>query len=122
MAFPDPRDPRTESHTENVQDVIPPTERNQDPEITQITHGLTAETTRPLTDEERKAADRDAPVGQRVYAPASERVPVNPVPRRLAATADDRFAATVAARVLVLEAATGRLVERRRRWFGRRLG
>ncbi|PYQ79319.1 MAG: hypothetical protein DMG01_09065 [Acidobacteria bacterium] len=40
----------------------------------------------------------------------------------VAATADDRFAATVAARVLVLEAATGRLVERRRRWFGRRLG
>ena len=40
----------------------------------------------------------------------------------VAATADDRFAAAVAGRVLVLEAATGRLVERRRRWFGRRLG
>ena len=40
----------------------------------------------------------------------------------VAATADERFAAAVAARVLVLEAATGRLVERRRRWFGRRLG
>jgi len=40
----------------------------------------------------------------------------------VAATADDRFADAVADRVLVLEAATGRLVERRRGWFGRRLG
>ena len=40
----------------------------------------------------------------------------------LAATADEQFAASVADRVLVLEPATGKLVERRRRWFGRRLG
>lgn len=81
MAFTDPRYPPTEdTHTENVQDVIPPTERGQDPELTELTHGLTLETSRPLTDDERKAADRDAPVGQRVYAPASERVPVDPVP------------------------------------------
>jgi ABC-type sulfate/molybdate transport systems ATPase subunit len=40
----------------------------------------------------------------------------------VAATADDRFADAVADRVLVLEAATGRLVERRRRRFGRCLG
>jgi len=40
----------------------------------------------------------------------------------VAATADDRFAAAVAGRVLTLEAATGRLVEPRRGWFGRRLG
>jgi len=37
-------------------------------------HGLAVEGSRPLTEEERKAADRDTPVGQRVYAPASERV------------------------------------------------
>jgi hypothetical protein len=80
MAFTDPRDPPTGSNTENHQDVIPPTERNQDPVMTELTHGLTAEGSRPLTEQERKAADRDAPVGERVYAPASERVPVNPVP------------------------------------------
>jgi hypothetical protein len=80
MAVPDPRVPGTETNTENIQDVIPPTERNKDPARSELTHGLTLESSRPLTDEERKAADRDAPVGQRVYAPASERVPVDPVP------------------------------------------
>jgi predicted ABC-type transport system involved in lysophospholipase L1 biosynthesis ATPase subunit len=35
----------------------------------------------------------------------------------VAATADERFAATVADRILTLEPATGRLRERRRRWF-----
>jgi hypothetical protein len=41
---------------------------------------LTREGARPLTDDEKKAADRDAPAGERVYAPASQRVPVDPVP------------------------------------------
>jgi hypothetical protein len=40
-----------------------------------MTHGLALDASRPLTEEERKAADRDVPVGERVYAPASERVP-----------------------------------------------
>jgi hypothetical protein len=66
--------------SENTQDVIPPTERNQDPERTGITHGLETEVSRPLTDDERKAADRSTPVAERVYAPASERVPREPVP------------------------------------------
>jgi hypothetical protein len=44
------------------------------------THDLVSETSRPLTDEERKAADRDVPISERVYAPASERVPREPVP------------------------------------------
>jgi hypothetical protein len=65
--------------SENVQDVIPPTERNQDSATTDATRQLTDESSRPLTEEERKAADRDAPVGERVYAPASERVPVDPL-------------------------------------------
>jgi hypothetical protein len=82
MTFPDhrlerPLDP-PELRSENLQDVIPPTERNQDPE--RSTHELVTETARPLTEEERKAADRDVPVGERVYAPASERVPRQPVP------------------------------------------
>lgn len=40
----------------------------------------------------------------------------------IAVTADEAFAAAVAARVLTLEPATGRLAERRRRWFRRSLG
>jgi hypothetical protein len=64
--------------TENVQDVIPPTERSQDPATTDALQQLADESSRPLTENERKAADRDAPVGVRVYAPASERVPVKP--------------------------------------------
>jgi hypothetical protein len=68
------------SGSENTQDVIPPTERNQDPERTDITRDLSAEASRPLTEDERKAADVGATVGERVYAPASERVPREPVP------------------------------------------
>lgn len=57
----------------NTQDVVPPTERGQDPERNE--EELALEGSRPLSDEERKAADRETPVGERVYAPASERVP-----------------------------------------------
>ncbi len=78
MQFPDRRLERPldapQAPSENRQDVIPPTERSQDPE--RSTRDLVNESARPLTDEERKAADHDdAVVGQRVYAPASERVP-----------------------------------------------
>lgn len=80
MAFSDPRLPEREPNPENHQDVIPTSERGQDTAMTDMTHGLVTEGARPLTDDERKAADRDTPAGERVYAPASERVPVNPVP------------------------------------------
>jgi hypothetical protein len=80
MAFTDSRIPRTDLPSGNTQDVIPASERNQDPVITERMDELTAESARPLTEEERKAADREEPAGQTVYAPASERVPVNPVP------------------------------------------
>jgi hypothetical protein len=78
MTFPErrldrPLDP-PETHSENTQDVVPTTERGQDPERSM--HTLVNEGSRPLTDEERKAADRsNATAGERVYAPASERVP-----------------------------------------------
>lgn len=58
---------------ENRQDVVPASERNQDP--LRSTHELVTEGERPLTDTERKAADQDAGASERVYAPASERVP-----------------------------------------------
>lgn len=78
MTFPDrrlerPLDP-PEAPNVNTQDVIPANERNQDPER-DLMHHLTVETARPLTDDEKKIADRDTPVAERVYAPASERVP-----------------------------------------------
>jgi|SRR5579864_7215981 len=78
MTFPErrlerPLDP-PEARFENTQDVLPPTERSQDPE--RSFQGLVNDSARPLTDDERKIADRDAgSVGERVYAPASERVP-----------------------------------------------
>ena len=50
---------------------------SSDPE--RSTHDLVNEVSRPLTEQERKAADRDTPVAQPVYAPASERVPREPV-------------------------------------------
>jgi hypothetical protein len=77
MTFPDRRLERPveppETPSQNMQDVIPPSQRNQD--LERDTHDLVTENARPLTDEERKVADRDTPPGERVYAPASERVP-----------------------------------------------
>jgi len=61
-------------NNDNVQDVIPPTERNQDPVLTDQTRNLASGNVEP------KAADRAEPVAERVYAPASERVPKEPVP------------------------------------------
>jgi hypothetical protein len=88
MTFPDPNlgrpvgrplsDP--EPAPENTQDVVPPTERNKDPYRAESIEGATLDGSRPLTEDERKAADRDTPAGERVYAPASERVPKAPVP------------------------------------------
>src|SRR5690349_4430778 len=77
MTYPDrrldgPIEP-PEVRSENRQDVVPVSERNQDP--MRSTHELVTEAERPLTDAERKAADQDAGVSERVYAPASERVP-----------------------------------------------
>jgi hypothetical protein len=83
MTFPERRldwpvePPATAS--ENTQDVIPPTERGKDPQRTDITHGLETDVSRPLTDDERRAAERGTQVAERVYAPASERVPREPV-------------------------------------------
>lgn len=77
MTYPDrrlegPIEP-PDTHSENTQDVVPASERSQDPQRT--TRDLVAESSRPLTDDERQAADRDPGIAERVYAPASERVP-----------------------------------------------
>jgi hypothetical protein len=80
MTMPDSSAKRSGQKVEPVQDIIPATERSQDAERTELADGLTLGNARPLTEGERKAADRDVPVADRVYAPASERVPVAPVP------------------------------------------
>ena len=63
-----------------VQDVVPRGERNQDELRSEIAHDVTSFPSRPLTHEEKEAAEHDVPRGERVYAPASERVPKPPVP------------------------------------------
>jgi hypothetical protein len=77
MAFPDRRLERPleppEARSENIQDVVPVSERNQD--LYHSTHELVTEGSRPLTEAERKAADRDTGIAERVFAPASERIP-----------------------------------------------
>jgi hypothetical protein len=79
VTMPDSSSKRSAEKVDNTQDIISPTERGQDAERTELTDALTLGSARPLTDAERKAADRDVPAGERVYAPASERVPVTPV-------------------------------------------
>jgi hypothetical protein len=63
-----------------VQDVVPRGERNQDELRSEIAQDVTSFPARPLTHEEKEAAEHDVPRGERVYAPASERVPKPPVP------------------------------------------
>ena len=63
-----------------VQDVVPRGERNQDELRSEIAHDVTSFPSRPLTHDEKEAAEHDVPRGERVYAPASERVPKAPVP------------------------------------------
>jgi len=78
--FSDPSPEQSAAKAPNVQDVVPPTERSEDAAVTDETNDLTRGSSRPLTEEERKAADRDVPVAERVYAPASARVAVDPIP------------------------------------------
>lgn len=80
MTLPDPGLDRPNPSAGNIQDRVPSTERGEDPARDAITHDLTTEPARPLTDEEREAAARDVPRPERVYAPASARVPKEPLP------------------------------------------
>src|SRR5206468_6150380 len=63
-----------------AQDVVPATERGQDPARATAMDYLETEPSRPLSGEEREAAENDRQPGERVYAPASERVPRPPIP------------------------------------------
>ena len=52
----------------------------EDPEREAVMHDLLHEESRPLTDDEREAAEHDQSRPERVYAPASARVPKAPAP------------------------------------------
>ena len=52
----------------------------EDPGREELMNDLASEPARPLTDEEKEAAEHDAPRPERVYAPASARVPKEPAP------------------------------------------
>src|SRR5687767_11617364 len=79
MSFPADRNlDRPAGEEENVIDRLPPNARGQDEARTEATHHI--DSSRPLTSAEREAAERDHPLRERVYAPASERVPKEPVP------------------------------------------
>ena len=57
-----------------------PTERGQDPAREAVERGSSSLPSRPLTDEEREAAEQDSSRRPRAYAPHSERVPKPPTP------------------------------------------
>ncbi len=80
MTLPDPSQDRSGGDDQGQIDRLPPSQRNQDQLRTETSHGLAVDGSRPLTAEERAAAEHDSGVAERVYAPASERVPVEPVP------------------------------------------
>jgi hypothetical protein len=80
MTLPDPSLDRPTPDTGHVQDRLPTTERGEDPARDAVTHELVNDPARPLTDAERQAAEHDIPRPERVYAPASERVPKEPLP------------------------------------------
>jgi hypothetical protein len=80
MTLPNPGLDRQVAGPEHVQDEIPATERGQDVGRGAASHDLVSDVARPLTKAEREAAEHDTPVAERVYAPASERVPKEPLP------------------------------------------
>lgn len=89
MAIPDPLNPSLRSpllpdepkraalHAEGT---LPPRERNEDPERSALTNDMSDGPSRPLTHDEQEAAEHDTALPERVYAPASERVPKPPAP------------------------------------------
>lgn len=84
MTFPDPQLDRPivgpGATPGSRQDIVPPTERGQDPAREGAENDLTRDPARPLSSAEKAAAEHDTMPGERVFAPASERVPKEPVP------------------------------------------
>jgi hypothetical protein len=68
-----PRDP-------NARTVIPVSERGEDELRDDIMDTLTNAPAHPLTHDEKDAAENDPGRAPRVFAPAEERVPVEPIP------------------------------------------
>ncbi len=72
--------PRTPTGGGTPEGELAPTERAQDPAREEYVDDLTTTPSRPLTDEEEEAAERDPGRQERTYAPASERVSKPPSP------------------------------------------
>lgn len=73
-------DPLSATPDTRARGVVPPNERNEDPARAGAVDSLTAGPSRPLTRDEREAAENATSPGERVYAPASARVPIPPAP------------------------------------------
>jgi len=59
---------------------LPPEDRGQDEVTEALEEGMALGQSRPLTRDEREAAEHDPAPAKTVYAPASERVPKPPAP------------------------------------------
>ena len=59
---------------------LPLSEREQDPGRGGYVDALASTPSRPLTDEEAEGVEHDPGRQERTYAPASERVPKEPIP------------------------------------------
>jgi hypothetical protein len=68
-----PRDP-------NARTVVDESERGEDEAREDAMHSLTNQPSRPLTGDEKEAAEHDAGLDKRTYAPASARVAKAPAP------------------------------------------
>lgn len=68
-----PRDP-------NAGTVVDDSERGEDELRSDVMHSLTNQPSRPLTSDEREAAEHDPGLDKRTYAPASARVAKAPAP------------------------------------------
>ena len=72
--------PISEEGREALQEETRLTSADEDPAREDYVDALVNQPSRPLTDEEKEAAEHDPGRPERVYAPASERVPKDPAP------------------------------------------
>lgn len=80
LARPGSTDPPTDARPHFGDTTLPPSERSEDSARAAYMDSLTAGSSRPLTADEKHAAEESEPSTERVYAPASERVPKRPAP------------------------------------------
>jgi hypothetical protein len=72
--------PISDEGREALENETRPPFAGEDPEREAVERGLPSQPDRPLTGEEEEAEQHDAGRSERVYAPASARVPKEPAP------------------------------------------